>query len=368
MSKSTRMCKKLKISKYHNESILVSRFPFRYQPFEEPRLARLRDIYNLESVIEGGRTEFEKLVILRNWINSRWQHGWSNSVPPTEALKILKLAEKGERFHCAYYAAVFSQCCVALGFQSRIVGVCKKNIDFRPWKSPQSVSHTTTEIWSNDFKKWAIMDADINAYYEFAGVPLNAYEIREKWLNGEWAKIKLVRSSSKKFICSYYPGSPFSQIQINKTFANVFKYNLIDHYDYIWVEMCNDYFSPPKPPQCLQWADRVSPQRFMMMGVPLDEHLITSNVNDMYWSLNQTSINLKMRLKEKQSQPYLEVKLENSTPNFKNYLVQFDGGKWQKRQEEFMWKLHGGENQIRAKTVNMFGREGIISNIKVKVF
>ena len=38
-------------------------------------LRRLREDFKLDEVVAPGRTEFEKLLLLKRWVRSRWNHG-----------------------------------------------------------------------------------------------------------------------------------------------------------------------------------------------------------------------------------------------------------------------------------------------------
>jgi len=47
------------------------------------------------------------------------------------------------------------------------------------------LEHTSTEIWSNQYRKWIMLDPTANLYVEKDGVPLDAYEIRTEWFYRE---------------------------------------------------------------------------------------------------------------------------------------------------------------------------------------
>jgi len=55
------------------------------------------------------------------------------------------------------------------------------------------------------------------------------------------------------------------------------------------------------------------------------------------------------------------------TPNFLKFQVRIDAGEWKDSPPSFAWKMHGGSNAISARPVNRFGKEGITSELTIKV-
>ena len=53
-------------------------------------------------------------------------------------------------------------------------------------------------------------------------------------------------------------------------------------------------------------------------------------------------------------------------PNLDKLLVRLDGEEWRETPAEFIWRLRPGKNQIMAKGVNSFGREGHVSRILLR--
>jgi len=147
------------------------------------KLKRLREDFKLDEVVAPGRTEFEKLLLLKRWVRSRWNHGWNNTNPPWDAYEILKHAERGETFTCGYYSFVLSECYRSLGYQARRLSIRVKDTEYPA--NPHNHGHNVCEVYSNEYNKWVLMDADKNCHYEKDGVPLSALEIREAWLTGE---------------------------------------------------------------------------------------------------------------------------------------------------------------------------------------
>lgn len=193
------------------------RYAFGFEDLGHRKLKELREEYDLEKVIAGGKGEIEKLALLRSWVKARWKHTGPKIFPRWDALEILRLAEEGEKFYCVQSAIVLMQCAEALGWQARKLEI----------HSRAGGDHSVIEVWSRDFGKWVIMDPDFNVHYERGGVPLGALEMHDAWQDGKIDDIELVRLP-----CPY----SFDE----KKGA--------DLYRHIYVVWRNDFFSRPDAP------------------------------------------------------------------------------------------------------------------------
>ena len=61
-----------------------------------------------------------------------------------------------------------------------------------------SSEHSTTEIRSNQYRKWVMMDPTAKMYLEKDGVPLNAWEIRQEWFHREGRDLAFVVGKERK--------------------------------------------------------------------------------------------------------------------------------------------------------------------------
>src|SRR5262249_54830283 len=146
---------------------------FGYQA-PSPRLKALRERYKLDQVIAPGKTEMEQLILLRHWVRNQWHCAWEGGadawMPPWDALIILDSKDQpGCLTMCTHYAAVYTQCCLALGWNARH---CILD------------HHCTAEVYVNQHRKWVMMDAgnskerpDCNLHFERNGVPLSARDL-----------------------------------------------------------------------------------------------------------------------------------------------------------------------------------------------
>lgn len=63
----------------------------------------------------------------------------------------------------------------------------------------------------------------------------------------------------------------------------------------------------------------------------------------------------------------IRIALKTLTPNFHRFEVQLDGGGWSAFDDTFIWKTHGGQNRLEARTLNKFGVTGPISTALLEV-
>ena len=110
-----------------------------------PRLELLRRREKLDDVIAPGKTQFEKLVLLRRWVHSQWTYsGDPFYYPAWDGVEILDLARKiGNKGFCAQYAVLYLQACQSLGLHARYV---------------ELPGHFIVGVWSDDYDRWVLMD------------------------------------------------------------------------------------------------------------------------------------------------------------------------------------------------------------------
>ena len=112
-------------------------------------------------VTAPGKSEFEKIVLLRKWVRDQWEGTSNFYYPPWDAVEILDLARKhGNSPFCAQYGIVFLQCCISLGIPARYVDL---------------PGHFVVEVWSNEYNRWVLMDPTHDIHYEKKGIPVKGH-------------------------------------------------------------------------------------------------------------------------------------------------------------------------------------------------
>lgn len=155
--------------------------PVRFQPLDEPKLDRLAAREHLRDLVAAVPRQFDGIQLVQDWVNAQWPDGTPDPYPPWDALTVLDWIRSGKTGgFCAQYAQVFLQSLAALGFTARYVEIGSQDNPY---------AHYVTEVWSNDFDKWVVMDADFNVHFERSGVPLSALEVHDALVSSTLAEV-----------------------------------------------------------------------------------------------------------------------------------------------------------------------------------
>jgi len=358
----------LRIVEWQNEWIVRSAFPFSYQAPDE-MLTTLREKYRLDDVIAPGQTEFEQVLLLREWVHTRWKHGWSREPGPYNALDILAAVEAGHDFNCGYFAITLMQCLLSLGFVARNLSICKPASEWMA-EDEGNIGHSIVEFWSHQYHKWILLDPDLNVHYERDSVPLSVLEIHQAWVTRRWNEVSMLTGAvpfrvTDKAVSG--AGTAFANLDNETAELQIFGWhNVGDYYSHVTLPMRNTQHSSDASAPTLHWVDAFTPPRLVSYNNPTGG-TFTSNVNDLYWTVDQVQINLQADAEAwAQRDGVLAVSLDHSTPNLDRLLVRINGEPWRETESDFTWHLRPGKNQIMAKGVNRFGREGHVSRILLR--
>jgi len=310
-----------------------------------PKFMMLREKYGLDKVVENGKTEFEKMLLLLDWVSSRWKHSGQNAARKHSALWILAEVDGGIRFRCVEYAIVLTNCLTVLGYPARTLGLQREGVAFGSGKG-----HVCAEIWSNQYQKWILLDGQNNAYWMKGGIPLSALECQNFFVQGRKDELEMVTQ----------------KVGANAAFM---KRNWVVYFYHLKFSYNNTFFSPE--------ADHssFSPYRFELLSEGVHPEIFyqgrasnaqfTDCVRDAYPRLNQTTFHLfHSRFPRKSNE--LTIKLEHTMPFFDRFMLRIDSENWESCGRSFSWLLKEGINTIEVKAVNCFGIEGSISKITLK--
>lgn len=155
--------------------ISESAVAFQWQSPSDPYLNELRTRYDLDRVLSGSRTDYERVVAITQWTHQRWTHSVTHAAINDDPLSILKAAAHGERFRCTEYSIVAAGALNSIGIPARIVF-----LDVRSTiKKILGVGgHVATEAYLRDEGKWVMLDAQWGAVPLLQGRPLNAVEFQ----------------------------------------------------------------------------------------------------------------------------------------------------------------------------------------------
>ena len=358
----------LRIVEWQNEIIVRGAYPYTYH-VPDATLRELRARYHLDDVVKEGSTEFEQILLLREWVHTRWRHGWSKA-PSRNAIELLRAAEEGSEFSCGYYATTLVQCLLALGFVARPIGIAKAATE---WMAADegNVGHAVMEVWSHQFHKWVLLDPDANVHYERDGVPLSALEIHMVWVERRWEQIRMLQGPTP-FRMTDRAGAGFCvNRNVDDHWASIWtftRHQIGDYFAHLILPLRNTQHSGEEPGPTLEWVDELTAPQLVRYGTPADASIAwTSASADFEWTVDQVHIGLRVVAEEWPSnRAVLQVSLEHSTPNLAKLLVRTHTEPWRETESNFLWELRPGKNQIMAKPVNAFGRDGHISRVLLR--
>src|SRR5688572_23623099 len=96
---------------------------FRFESMDNPKLAELRKKYQLDEVVAAGKDEFEKQILLLDWVNHSFKKFGRPSTEARGAIKILEAVDEGHTFFCAHYTDVFVSAAASMGWVDRAMAL-----------------------------------------------------------------------------------------------------------------------------------------------------------------------------------------------------------------------------------------------------
>lgn len=323
---------------------------FKFDTFDNPKLKALRARYHFDEIVAPGKTEFERQLLLLDWANHQLKKFGKPTSPARGALDILAANDAGNTFFCAHYGDLFVSAAASMGWVDRAMALRRPD-----HIGSGSTEHTSTEIWSNQYRKWIMLDPTFAMSVEKDGLPLSAYELRQEWLVKGGQDLTFVLDKDRKryhksdipVFRQRYAG--FGDLVLDGGALNVYAFigyipntNLMDAGpDYGKMFITQDAICDGT-----KWHKRT---------IPADP------AHDPYFPINQSAMTLIP------DGPAIKVSLKTLTPNFKAYLARIDGGDWKPTTDTFDWTPHAGANRLEVKTVNQFGVDGPISTAEVTV-
>ena len=317
---------------------------FRFDAFDNPKLRQLREKYRLDDVVAPGKDEFDRQVLLLDWVNHRFRKFGRPDSPARGAGEILEAIDSGHTFFCAHYADVFVSAAASMGWVDRALALRRPdNV------GEGSTEHSSTEIWSNQYCKWVMFDPTFAMYVEKDGVPLSAFEVRQEWFYRDGRDIVFVldkqrirrRKSDMPVFRSRHEG--FGDLVLDGGALNPYAFiGYIPNTNFMDGEIDYGRMFITKDKLCdgTKWHTRDNP---------------VDPATEPYFPIGQAALTLTS------DGEAVRVSVRTLTPSFKTFLMRTDGGEWTPAGDSIAWKLHPGSNRLDVKTVNLFGVEGPVS-------
>ena len=338
-------------------------FPFDY----ENNVQKLRKIYkdfDLESIVNPDTTTIGTLVRLMVFTNEFLAGGtdpgddWMTTTwPSVERIAALK-REKNIGGRSAHYAAMFTQLCLACGYNSRIVGM--HTIEGGNPTEPYFVS----EVFLSNADSWVVFDSYARAtYYINDHKLLSSLDLREIWIQGFYQDVE-----------------PRTVIGDFTDIAGV-REKLFPQYKYLYTFRMNDILdkdtpSKPLPWQALfavhlVWEDEYSP---VSLGKFDTIRIFDGDANPEYrfdgvtyiahdeknfnWRINHIYMDIT-----RPKDDMLRIYFDTNTPNFDHFYITAlsveEGIDSQYTTKKNIFEINQVYMDLWVSSVNVFGKMGV---------
>jgi len=311
-----------------------SEIPFIYESPDAPHLRALREQYHLRKIIQDAANEYDAMCRLGAWIGTRWDHG-TDDVPDGSAIlnptAVIQAGERGAKFWCEIAAKTLVLAATSLGWVARLTTTSR---DGYTWE------HAVAELWSNQFRKWFVIDPDFNVVYEVDSMPLSAFELCHRGL-----KLAQANRLSTRLIAPTKLSLPFT--------------DLLAFYAYTHIEMRTDWQTrrlrrgSPAGGDLQTW--RTARSGF--------KPLLTARIhqNEQYlfdWQVN-TVIMSGCRIEQRGERTIIHFALIGYCPYFKTFQLRVDDGEWHESASGlFQFDLTPGDYALTARIVTLSGEFG----------
>ncbi len=326
-----------------------SSLPFTPMEYDDQRLDALRRKYAIEEAVSGAKDEWTAQLRLKQWVYEHIPGGNPTSTPAT-AMEILDRAAKGERFYCTHYAITYAECAQALGWQARKLGIDRRHGP----EGMESTHHGVAEVWSNQFRKWVVIDPQSNLHFEKKGAPLSAWEIRAEWLKNGGADVEHV------------VGVPPNTARKNPAIVWWSRPDEDETATYFWVYIADRVSAGPDAKLILPLDDANAGLVWYQNGPSAGaSRLHTGYVKnlfiparrlaDAYWTVGIVEARIVSA-----AASAITLDLDSYDPYRNAYEVSFDGVAWQKvaSGSRVKWRLEPGWNKLRLRGMGPRGVTG----------
>lgn len=162
---------------YHADSVRFHIHSVR----DEQRAKETRDYFNLDSIIGGASTTWEKTLALASFVASNIPH--ANQTQWPERLNAISLWEYTREvepgFNCRLHSIMLYELLVSAGIEATYITCI-------PEDQNDVDCHVVNQVWLPELGKWAMVDSDFwNYASDEDGTPLSLCEIRDRYIAGE---------------------------------------------------------------------------------------------------------------------------------------------------------------------------------------
>lgn len=356
----------LKVAAADNPVIKYSSADWEWEAWDRPEFQEVKKRENLDQVIAGSRTEFEKMIKLLEYATTRVPRQYSTPIPEYpgwDALSILQRIDKfGNLGMCIQFNNLLNGLCMAYGMQARLINC---------------INHEVAEVWSDDFGKWVYCEASYANHYLFdikTGKPLSFLEIHNAYLDYffkdhpiDWMN-ESTNSAEMENATKIRKDKP-SLMRSSTTYHqnDDLDYKGLVHSAFMRMVPRNNWYGKPYPRPLahgnshwpwngyIEWYDpRTPPHRQYTWH--------TDRPRDMWPDLNLVQVHASVAHDNK----FLYLQFETYTPNFSHFEIDENDSGWKRvDSDRWTWVLTSGKNTLRIRAANKLGAKGKLSYFEV---
>lgn len=164
---------------------------FYYSDGKSPNPQQLKSKYSLDKLVIKEKDDIGKALKITNWLNNKLKFAKNSIKKEEDILTILEKYKKGETVSDKEFNEIFTEGISSVGIYSRMGQFRVKDAQH----TNKDDFYIVSEIWSDKYKKWIMIDVVNSCYMSKSGVPLNAVEILKNGIDS--VEINGVKNKNK---------------------------------------------------------------------------------------------------------------------------------------------------------------------------
>lgn len=152
----------------------IAAYSFRFSTPDDFYLQTLRDRFGLEAIAAQESTTLGKVKALSLWVHNRLVHDGRVGSSKTDPMEILEDAIRGKSVQCVEFGRVTAAVLTAMGMPARPLFLKSADAGQRG----AAGGHVLTEVWLEEYQKWAIVDSQWDVLPMLNGAPVSAVELQ----------------------------------------------------------------------------------------------------------------------------------------------------------------------------------------------
>lgn len=331
--------------------------------WEDPSALRdLRQRFELDDLLEGAATEFERHLRLMHWayripIGRLNPYAWRyQDLPQLErtadgSIKLLGPYDEPRRQgHCLYCNFTLIAALLSFGYPARWVNMSSKH----------TYGHEVTEVWSNDYDKWVFLDATRDYYMvdPDTAVPLSLREIGDRV-----AELLPAPVTWDRPIPGQLPGgvSPENVRVVYRqpdhggpVFVDGAEHDML-MIGHLQMPLRNDFATRPQPVPWRISSNWGSSEFYCWSSPMFPAKLEYDNGTDRPQDWEPPLNRVQLTLVETAQAGVLRVHADTVTPWADGFEVWVDGDCQRQPGSQWLWPLHEGVNRLHVRACNTMG-------------